>query len=509
MMEESSINWLQHLETIWRRRKTVLTIGLAGSLAVAGWIWFTPPLYRAHATILLGAQRVSTPRSDAMPDKAIDSEMALLASPALVKEVLQDLGVVPQPAAAAATAAGPAAAPAPSRVPATPARLPVEAPSNPVATIYRRAHGLPPPDVYDQQVRAVARGVETSRVDETNVIDVAYRGKDPRWAANFVNTLLAKHVERIARLNEQPDTRHFYQSQRELVFRRLQAAREALNRFREKQGSDLAPGDDAELHKSLTTLDGEHATAQSQLAEAQARVSYLRQEIGRHPPKIASESEMRQSEGVRLLEGRLAQLEMQRSEAITKYTPTSTPVHDLDAQIAETRKLMAGREMEHLGSKTAVNPTHQALELELVQRQAEAAALAARVRALSGEQGRLRSQISHLASVSPDLERLQNDEKSANDSYLDYMKKGEEARLTTALDQSGLVNISILERAEVPDSPEPAKAGFKLLAGIGASFLLGALLALVLERLDPVVNSGTQAERITGVPVIESVSITS
>jgi succinoglycan biosynthesis transport protein ExoP len=498
VVEEGSINWLQHFETIWRRRKAVLTIGLAGSLAVAGWIWFTPPLYRAHATILLGAQRVSTPRSDAMPDKAIDSEMALLASPALVKDVLQELGVVPAQATSAATAAT-----------AGRAKPPVDAPSNPVSAIYRRAHGLPPPDPYDQQVRAVAKGIETSRIEESNVIDVGYRGKDPRWAAKFVNTLLAKHVERIARLNEQPDTRQFYQSQRELVFRRLQVAREALNRFREKQGSDLAPADDGELHKSLTMLDGEHATAQSQLAEAQARVAYLRQEIGRHPPKIASETEMRQSEGVRLLEGRLAQLEMQRSEAITKYTPTSTPVRELDAQIAETRKMMAGREMEHLGSKTAVNPTHQALELELVQRQAEAAALAARVRALGGEQGRLHGQISHLATVTPELERLQNDEKSANDSYLDYMKKGEEARLTTALDQSGLVNISILERAEVPDSPEPAKAAYKLLVGCAASFLLGALLALVLERLDPVVNSGAQAERMTGVPVIETVTIPS
>jgi uncharacterized protein involved in exopolysaccharide biosynthesis len=499
-MEESSINWLHHLETVWRRRKAVVTVGLAGTLAVAAWLWFSPPDYRAHATILLAAQRVSTPRTDAMPDKAVDAEMALLSSPALVREVLQDLGALPAPGTTKPAGGAPAAPGAP--------KAPAEGAGDSLRSLYRRAHRLPPGDPYERVVRAAAKNIETNRVEETNVIDVAYHSHDPRFAASFVNTLLAKHVERIARLNEQPDTRRFYQGQRDTAFRRLQGAREALNAFRDKQGSDIAPADDGELHKSLTMIDGEYATAQSQLAEAQARVGYLRQEIGRHPPKIASESEVHQSEGARLLEGRLAQLEMQRSEAITKYTPTSTVVRELDSQIAETRKLMTGKEMEHLGMKTAVNPTHQALELELVQRQAEAAAFGARVHALAAERAQLRSQISHLAAITPELERLQNDEKSANEAYLDYMKKGEEARLGTALDQSGLVNISILEKAEAPDSPEPSKAGYKLLVGSLASFLLGALLALVLERIDPTVNSGAQAERITGVPVIESVTIT-
>ncbi len=495
MVEESSISWLQHLETVWRRRRLVVTVALLGSLAIAAWIWFAPPLYRAHATIMLGAQRVSTPRGDAMADKAISSEMTLLASPALIKEVLQQPGMAPpaaardkRPASAATTPASAAAA-------------------NPIAALYRRSHGLPPPDPLDQRVRDLATDIETNRVEDTNVIEVAYRGQDPRWAANFVNTLLAKHVERIARLEEQPGTRRFYQGQRDVVFRRLQATRDALNKFREKQGSDLAPGDDADLHKALAQLDGERTSAEAQLAEAQARVAYLKSEIGRHPAKIASESEMRQSESAKLLEARLATLEIQRSEAITKYTPTSTVVRDLDSQIAETRKLLSGRNVEQMsGSKTAVNPTFQAMEIELVQRQAEMVALSARVKALGAEQGRVRSQIGQLAEVTPELERLQNDAKSANDAYLDYVKKGEEARLSTALDQSGLVNINILERAEVPNSPEPSKDQYKLIAGVLASLALGIALALLRERFDPAVNSSTQAERMTGVPVIEIIA---
>jgi succinoglycan biosynthesis transport protein ExoP len=380
---------------------------------------------------------------------------------------------------------------------------------NTIGALYSGSHRAPPsvPDPLEGKVRAFSKGIEANRVEDTNVVEVGYRGPDPRFAANFVNRLLAKHVERIARLNGQPDERRFYQGQRDVVYRRLEAARDALARFRERQGSDLSPGDDAELHKALAQLDTERGSAEAQLAEAQARVGYLRTEIGKHPSKIATESDVRQSEPVRLLDQRLMQLEVQRSEAITKYTPTSTVVRELDGQIAETRKLLAGKEVQQtVGTKTSVNPTFQTVEIDLVQRQAEAVAMAARVRALTAEQARVRAQISRLANLTPELDRLQNDEKSASDAYLDYMKKGEEARLTNALDQSGLVNISILEPAEAPDSPEPSKALFKLLLGMAASLALGVAVALLRERLDPTVNSGTQAERLTGVPVIESVA---
>lgn len=482
MHEDGSIPWLELLETVWRRGKLVLAIGLAGALIFAAWVWFAAPVYRAHASILLGAQRVTGPRTDAMPDKGIESELALLSSPTLVKDTLLNAGPPPRRARAAARS------------------------RNPLTAFYQRFHHLPLPDPLDEKVRAVTQDIEANRVGETNVIEVAYRGGDPKWAANFVNTLVAKHVERIATLNEQTDARHFYQGQRDVVFRRLEASRDALSRFRERQGTELSPADDSDLHKAQAELDTERAAADAQLAEAQARVAYLSREIRRHPASITSEAEVRADDSVRTLEGRLTQLEIQRSELITKYTPASTMVRGVDVQIAETRRLLSGQAREKASTKTAVNPTFQTVEIELVQRQAEQAALGARVSALSGAQAKVRAQIARLASLSPELERLQDDEKSANEAYLDYVRKSEEARLGRALDQSGLVNISILERAEVPDSPEPSKGLLKLLFGAGASFALGIALALLLERLDPAVNSTAQAERMTGVPVIESVT---
>ncbi len=464
MMEaegEAGIPWLGLLETAWRRRAVVLAVALAGSLTAAVLAWRAPPLYRAHVTILLGAKPMAGQRTDAMADKAIESELEMLSSPELIRETLREVG----PRAAQSRAAESA------------------------------------------EVRRLAHDIETNRIEETNVVEVAYRGADPRWAARFLNALVAKHVERIARLDEQANTRAFYQGERDALLGRMQAAGDAASRFRASAGAgaDIASGDGAELHKALAELDAEQATTASQHAEAQARVAYLQREIGRHPTHIATESESRESDGTRLLDTRLMQLEVQRSEAITKYAPGSTTVQAIDSQIAETRHLLAGQRLEEAGKKTAVNPTYQTLELDLVQREAEAAALAARLQALGGERERVRQQVDRLTALAPQLTRLDNDAKSASDAYADYLHRAEEARQNRELDRSGMVNISVLDPAEVPDSPEPVKAGWKLLAAVLASLVSGLAVAAIWERLDPAVNSRGQAERIAGVPVIGSV----
>ncbi len=479
MFEEGPFPWREVLEAALRRWRLVAAVALAGSLLLGAALWLRVPVYRAKATILLAAQRISGPRVDAMPDKQIESELALLASPELIRSVLEEHR---QPGRRVSPAGGP------------------------LDVLYRRFHGLPAPDPLDERVRVVEGELETSRIAETNLVEVAYRSRNPRWAATLVNSLLNEHMERIARLNEQTDARGFFQQQREVISRRLETARADLQRFRAQQGSDFVAEDEAELRKSLGALDTERSTAETALGEVRARVGYLSGEIERHPATIAAESETRQNDSARLLQDRIVQLEVQRSELLSKYAPTSAAIGDLDRQIALAKKLLAGRQLEsNASTKTAVNPAHQALELDLVQKQAEAASLTARVAALSAREESLRRQLASSGNTGLQLVQLQDEVKSANEAYLEYLRRAEEARLAHALDRSGIVNISILERAQVPDSPEPTKAAAWWLAGVLASLAVGIAAGVVRDRLDPAVKSGAEAERLTGVPVIGEV----
>ncbi len=355
-------------------------------------------------------------------------------------------------------------------------------------------------------MHAVTQAIETNRIAETNLVEVAYKSPDPRWASTFVNDLLSKHMERIGHLDEQNDTHLFFQHQRDLVSQRLGTARAALDRYRQEQGGSYVEGSEADLKKAQVELEAERSVAQTALAEAQARVGFLSREIGHHPDTIAAESETRENETVRVLESRLVQLQVQRSELLSKYAPTSTAISDLDRQIAEAQRLITGKQADvKSGSKMAVNPAHQAMEIDMLQKQAEVAALQARLSGIATRQARIQSQLSHMAAAGPELDRLNNEVKGANDAYLDYLRRAEEARLSKALDQSGIVNIAILEKAQVPDAPEPSKATLLLLLGILASLAAGSGLALLRDRLDPAVTSTHHAEHMSGIPVIAEV----
>ena len=107
-----------------------------------------------------------------------------------------------------------------------------------------------------------------------------------------------------------------------------------------------------------------------------------------------------------------------------------------------------------------------------------------------------------LEHVLPELNRLQNDVQTQKEAYLSYLRKEEEARIASALDESQIVNISIAERAAVPTEPESGQLRRRVLFGTVLSMMLAVGLALLRDWMDPSVKTAAQAERLAGLPVL-------
>lgn len=490
MFEEKPIPWHELFETLIRRWRTVAACALAGLGGAILLTWLTPPVYKASARLLLSAQAVSGPRQDAMSDRQIQAELAYLESPALIRGVLDSYQ---------RSTAG-----------IEPARGPLvegwHATVRFVQNLYSRLHDVPPMTPLDAKVEAIAAQIEASPIERSNVVEVAYTGSNPEWAARFVNDLITHHVERIAELNEQAGARRFFQQQSDLLAARKSEARAALAAFREEQGASLLAGDDEQLKTVLADLDSKRVGAETEVLELSARVDFLSQEIGRYPQTIAAESRVTENESVKLLEAKILDLEMQRSELISRYTLTSTLVSDLDRQIEEARRLLATKEANTLSeTMTTPNPAHQTLEVELVQARAALIAAQARVGALSSQIAQYRRRMSDLEAIAAELERLETEVANAQEAHQNYVRKAEEARFLGAMDESRIVNVSLLERAEVPLTPEPSEILMRTLLGALLGLAFGVVLAIGRDWLDPAIQSGLQAERMTGLPVIAEI----
>jgi hypothetical protein len=56
-------------------------------------------------------------------------------------------------------------------------------------TLYRKLHGVPPPTDEEERIARVAGDIEFIPVPESNLVELAYRSRSPRWAARLVNLL--------------------------------------------------------------------------------------------------------------------------------------------------------------------------------------------------------------------------------------------------------------------------------------------------------------------------------
>jgi uncharacterized protein involved in exopolysaccharide biosynthesis len=152
----------------------------------------------------------------------------------------------------------------------------------------------------------------------------------------------------------------------------------------------------------------------------------------------------------------------------------------------------------------AINPAYQNLEVDLAQTKAQMAAVGARVEALRSQVADHRTQVGHHDEVGSEQDRLEQAVASAK-AFITYSKKEEEARFTTALDESSFVDLAVAEPAKVPTTPEKSKQMIMLILGATMSLVAGVGLGFVRDRLDPSVKSAAEAQNVTGLPILAEV----
>lgn len=499
---EPGIPWQEIAGIVLRRWKLIAAVFAAGVLSATGFALMRGPIYRASAKLMVTSDRAHITVSpdpsagatvDRLTDQDLNAEAELLRSPALVHEVLAKYRD--------------AAPPPPPESPGwlSTALNAASRPLDGLALIYQRLHGVPPPSPFERWVRAIARDLSVAPIGKTTLIEVAYTGGDPRWAARFVNDVAQRHVERHVQLNRQSEALRFLESQRELLSDKLRQSERALQEFYERAGTDSMPEQQASLRTQLTAAEAALREANTQSAESSARVEFLAKEIRVHPQTIPGEPILGQGNPGTRISSRVLELELQRSQLLSKFAPNSLTIQDLDRQLAEAKRMLAEEEKKQGGTIGVVNPTHQALKLELAQTEAQLAALRGRTDALRKQIIDYRAKLEHLDSVSSEQERLNREVTSAKESLATYLKKVEAARFSNALDESRIVNVTIVEPAAVPISPMPSKTNLIILLGAVMSLAAGVGLAFVTDRLDPAVKSAAEAQKISGLPILADI----
>ncbi len=505
MTEQQPFPWRDLVAVLHRRRALILQVFFGGLATVAIGVWLKGPTYRATGTLMVTSDRAKvavSPDADTRPfvdrvtEEDLNSEGTLLRSEALIRDVLEPYWNKRSPDKPP-TGFG-RATHGVWRAIMFPIRLP--------GILYRWLHNIPLPTGLDEWVDDTSDHLWVSPLGRSSLIEITYESSDPEWAANFVNKLIARHIERHTKLNQQSEAREFYEKQRELLAQKSTEAEGALQQFYQREQVEPTAERRTAMRARLADLQTTLANSETELAEGTARIKFLTAEIKNHPRNIPTEERTGESPTSRVLKPRILELEMQKSQLLATYLPTSVKVQDIDRQIAEAKRLLKENKDTMADTTTAINPAHQTLEVDLAQTQAQMAAVSARVESLQSQIADHRDKVSHLDTIASEQGHLEQQLAAAKQAYGTYAKKEEEARFSSALDESSIVNIAIAERATTPSAPVKSKSVIIFTVGAIISLLSGVGLAFLRDRLDPAVKSAAEAHGVTGLPILAEVS---
>src|SRR6184192_3571128 len=358
----------------------------------------------------------------------------------------------------------------------------------------------------EQTSRAVVkleRDLKVEPIKLTNLISVKYSSRDPQLAARVLNSLASLYLEKHLAMHRAPGEFQFFHQQAEEYRKALATAEAKLTDFSREQGV-VSPGLEKEIAvRKLAEFEAEAKSAQATIAATRQSIRAVESQLATLPKRETTQ--VRTSDNPQLMErmkSKLLELELKRTELLTKFEPTYRPVQEVEEQIAQTREAIGSAEKTPLRDEiTDRDPTYEALRSELARSKTELAAMEARAAAMSALVRTYRTESQQLDHKEVLHEAILRAAKSDEENYMLYLHKQEEARISDALDQQRFSNVVVAEPATVPFAPQGRWLLVVLLGGLIAS-LASVMLALVVDRWDPSFRTPDEVESFLGTPVV-------
>lgn len=357
----------------------------------------------------------------------------------------------------------------------------------------------------ERTARRVARRLSVEPIKRTNLIAIRYTSDDPQVAAKVLRALSGIYLEKHKAVHRPDGESHFFEQQTSESRRQLEEAQRRLLQFAaEHKVVAAAQQRDLALQR-LSEVDASGRQTRIELAETQQRVSELEHQLWSLPERTTTQVRTADNpELLKSLKSSLLELQLKRTELLTKFEPSHRLVREVDAQIGLAQQAITAQSQAPVRDETTdKNTQYEWAKSELERAQVQLTALSAREAATAAQEAAFRALAEKLGNDAITQDDLLNTEKAAEESYLLYVKKHEEARMDDALDQRGIVNVTIAEQPVVPALPVHS-AWVVLAFGVIAAGTVGSGAAFAADYFHPAFRDPEDVLAYLDAPVLAS-----
>ncbi|MDD3581972.1 MAG: polysaccharide biosynthesis tyrosine autokinase [Desulfobacca sp.] len=326
----------------------------------------------------------------------------------------------------------------------------------------------------ERLISAILASLEVTPVRNSSLVEVSFNDPDPQLASRLVNTLAQAYIEQSLELRfaAAQETATWLQKKIAEGRQKLEDSESKLNQYKR-------------THNIVTWEDKESITAQKlgQLNQALVEAQTKRLEVETRYNQVSQGqpiSEVLDNPVIQALKGQEAALIAQQSEMALKFGPKHPKMIQLANELAAIRGKM-GAEMG-----TVVQTIKNQYQMAVAQEDNLKAALEAQ-----------KDQTQELGDKAVQYRVLLRDVETNRALYDNLVKTLKE---TTATQNIPATNIKIVYPAAVPSTPvKPRKTRNTMLAAL-MGLVLGAGLALTLERLDNTFKTPQEVEAWLEIP---------
>ncbi|MGH9773812.1 MAG: GumC family protein [Candidatus Acidiferrales bacterium] len=354
--------------------------------------------------------------------------------------------------------------------------------------------------------RAVEKLASTLQIEplpKSNLIEVSYTASDPALSARVLETLENEYLAKHLAVHRPAGVFEFFQQQADRYGKELGDAELKLANFSRAQEIASSPVEQEIVLQKWNDFDATLLQTKAAIAETRERIRAIQQQQEKVSPRMDTTD--RKADNAQLLQqlkGTLLNLELQRTDLLTKFDPSYPKVREIEQQIAETNAVIAAENTLPLREQTTDrNPTYQWLDDEMSKAKVDLSSLEARAAAVERIVHTYRDKSMFLDQKGIEQEDLTRSVKTEEANYLLYVNKREEARIADALDRDRILNVAIAEAPQVPALPVRSPWFLLFLGGIFAVVIsIGS--AAVSEYMDPTFRTTVEMQDFLGLRVL-------
>ena len=329
----------------------------------------------------------------------------------------------------------------------------------------------------------LSKGLTVTPARDSRVLNLTYRGTDPRFAAAIANAFADAYVETNLELSVDPARRDsaWLESQLTTLRQRLEDAQARLSAFQRERGI-FSSDERLDVETSrLNELGTQLVQAEGLMHDAEPRQQELTR-IRKGGGSIESLREITTDGYVQNLKVDLARREAELVQLQQQYGPNHPQRQRTEAEVGSLRGRLA----------TALD--------RLTRSVANEADIAhSRVDALQKELNAQRAKVLALKEARDQMPTLERDVMSAQAAYDVAAQRSNESQLQSRVSDT---NVAVLTPAVPPVDPSSPKVLLNMIVAVFLGSLLGVGAALLLELLLPLARSPRMLEQRLNLPVL-------